>query len=231
MFAKFFLIPKPLYFFLCLILLAAGIYFFYQENTAEQFPIVEYKVTQPSKRAASPPEDTQEASTYSELSSPPDVQRQAESEELLPDAPSLFQDSEVPQFPATVPEQEADTFLPEVEEVELAEDSSQDEDISSVLDQLEIELTEKYPEFVAFANMSLEEIQEVLSIPGERERIGAMAQEAQALYFSEIRDHLVGVPPDTLEAQIEEARDYLTRSWGGELTDALIIQLRQDFGL
>jgi hypothetical protein len=230
MFSKVFSIPKPLLFSLCFILLAGGAYFFYQQPTAEQVPLKVYKETKPSQRVVAPSERLQESRIDLEPSSPSDVQLQSESDEVLLDSPPS-KDWEFPQSDATLPEPKVDPFLPEDETAEVAEKSSEDDEVLFLLEQLEIELTEKYPEFLAFANMSMAEIQEVLSIPGERERIVAMAQEAQAMYFSEIRDLFSALPPDALEESLEGARDYLTPSWGGELTDALIIQLRQEFGL
>ena len=230
MFSKVSSIPKPLLFSLCFILLAGGAYFFYQQPTAEQPPLKVYKETKPSQRVVAPSERLQESRIDLEPSSPSDVQPQSESDEVLLDSPPS-KDWEFPQSDATLPEPKVDPFLPEAETAEVAEKSSEDDEVLFLLEQLEIELTEKYPEFLAFANMSMAEIQEVLSIPGERERIVAMAQEAQAMYFAEIRDLFSALPPGALDESLEEARSHLTPSWGAERTDALIIQLRQEFGL
>ncbi len=99
------------------------------------------------------------------------------------------------------------------------------------LRQLESEILEKYPEMKAFSSMSPEDFKELLSIPEERERLQVIVEEMRTIYFAKAREIFSAMPPETIESEIEASRQHMSKIWGNELTDILIIRLREELGL
>jgi hypothetical protein len=113
-------------------------------------------------------------------------------------------------------------------------DAAEDEFIEWVTAELEIlvsQMEEKYPEIAELAELTPREIKERYSTPAARDELRSLAAEARAEFFDDLRDLFSLLPVDVIETALDETRQELTETWGAEMADTILLEIRTGLDL
>ena len=113
-------------------------------------------------------------------------------------------------------------------------DAAEDEVSEWVAAEFEIlvsQMEAKYPEIAELAELTPAEILQRYPTPEARDELRSLTAEARAEFFDDLRGLFSLLPVDVVETALEETRQDLTETWGTEMVDTIISEIRVEMGL